>query len=537
MRMFKQVIKIALLLSIIIWIAGFCYSMSQNEMILYRGTLYHLQAKYFQSASVETMEVDPIIWQKLTGENRVHPRILTKRVLIGTQRAYNQFKVLTYQNIVQTSKQTLVSFVFVIFFFFLRGKRSKNKKHISGKKVVSAWKINLLVKWKYGSSIKIGNVLLPKNSETQHILVSGGTGSGKTNCFNHILPQIRDRHQKAIIIDTTGGFVERYYRPGKDILLNPCDPRGLPWHPWAECQEALDFESLAEGFIPQSYAENDNYWRSAARCLFSSTLQKLQFIQKNSVLTNQLLFESLANLATFLTGTKAASHIDLNSEKTAGTIRSVATTFLGSLEYLKDTENPFSIKNWVEETNNDSWLFLACTPIQRSVMNPLIASWFSIAIRSLMQMAPCRERRLWFILDELPSLHKLKDLETLLSEGRKYGACALLALQSPAQLNAIYGSNGAKTIIGNCATKVVFSEQNPEMAEQISKMFGGREIKEYQEGLSYGANDVRDGVNLSLQTRQMPLVSSTDIQFLEKNKAYIKLAGNLPITKNKFKIQ
>jgi hypothetical protein len=60
---------------------------------------------------------------------------------------------------------------------------------------------------------------------------------------------------------------------------------------------------------------------------------------------------------------------------------------------------------------------------------------------------------------------------------------------------------------------------------------------EYQEGLSYGANDVRDGVDLSLLTRQMPLVSSTDIQFLEKNKAYIKLAGNLPITKNKFKIQ
>ncbi|MBA2368060.1 MAG: type IV secretion system DNA-binding domain-containing protein [Candidatus Protochlamydia sp.] len=100
----------------------------------------------------------------------------------------------------------------------------------------------------------------------------------------------------------------------------------------------------------------------------------------------------------------------------------------------------------------------------------------------------------------------------------------------------MYGPNGAKTILGNCATKIVFAEQNPEIAEQISKIFGGREIKEYQEGLSYGANDVRDGVNLSLQTRQVPLVTATDIQFLDKNTAYIKLAGNICVAKVGFKL-
>ncbi|MBA2368061.1 MAG: type IV secretion system DNA-binding domain-containing protein [Candidatus Protochlamydia sp.] len=185
-------------------------------------------------------------------------------------------------------------------------------------------------------------------------------------------------------------------------LLNPYDIRGLPWHPWAECQDQLDIESLAEGFIPQSYSENDNYWGSAARSLFSSVLWKLRASQQTSELTNQLLFESLANLAAFVQGTKAAAHIDLNSEKTAGSIRSVATTFLSCLEHLPDTVSPFSIRNWVENESDDSWLFLYCRPIQRSALYPFLTCWFSIATRSLMQMAPCLDRRLWFVIDELP---------------------------------------------------------------------------------------------------------------------------------------
>ncbi len=130
-----------------------------------------------------------------------------------------------------------------------------------------------------------------------------------------------------------------------------------------------------------------------------------------------------------------------------------------------------------------------------------------------------------------PSLHRLKNLESFLSESRKYGGCALLALQSPAQLEAIYGPEVTRTIIGNCETKIVFAEQDPEIAVRISKVFGDREVKEYQKGLSYGVNDIRDSINLTCQTRQQPLVSPRMIRFLEKNQAYVQLPSDLPITK------
>ena len=60
--------------------------------------------------------------------------------------------------------------------------------------------------------------------------------------------------------------------------------------------------------------------------------------------------------------------------------------------------------------------------------------------------------------------------------------------------------------------------------------------KNNQQGISYGANEVRDGVNLTSQTKNISLVSATDIQSLEPNEAFVKLPGNVPIAKIKLKI-
>lgn len=224
--------------------------------------------------------------------------------------------------------------------------------------------------------------------------MTGGTGSGKTNCFHHLLPQIRAQGQRAVVIDTTGILVERYFREGKDILLNPCDPKGVAWHPWIECLNKFDYESMAESFIPQSYSDHENYWRIAARSLLSASLEKLSQSKQTSELARWLLFEPLSKLGEFVQGTKAAAHIDLNSEKTAGSIRSVASTFMGCLEFIQDTTSPFSIREWVQQQKDDSWLFLACKPMERAALNPLLSCWFSIAARSLMHMPTDLNRRL-----------------------------------------------------------------------------------------------------------------------------------------------
>jgi len=70
----------------------------------------------------------------------------------------------------------------------------------------------------------------------------------------------------------------------------------------------------------------------------------------------------------------------------------------------------------------------------------------------------------------------------------------------------------------------------------MSQMLGEQEVKEAVEGISYGAHQMRDGVSLNEQKQFKPVVSANDIMNLDDLEAYIKLPGNLPITKIKFEI-
>ena len=146
-------------------------------------------------------------------------------------------------------------------------------------------------------------------------------------------------------------------------------------YPWAECKTPFDFSEIAEAFIPHSYSEHDNYWRQASRTVFCSMLQKFDNSKKISELVRWILFEPLASMCSLLQSTKAASHMDINSEKTASSVRSVVSTFLECLECLEDTKDAFSIRDWISnDTQNyqGSWLFLHCNPDQRASAPPLL---------------------------------------------------------------------------------------------------------------------------------------------------------------------
>lgn len=535
-RMVKQVFKIAFSYSFLIGLAYLVYACSSLDL---QSGYYHLKGVTLQSFKNQVSVSNPY-WYTISGQRLDNDSklISIKQLLSFTQPRFQNLKNRGWTFLLRSLVIVILSFGAILFFFVLRGTASKRKQHISGKKYVHPLILMLQLKLlNKASKIKIGSLPLVKGTETRHILITGGTGSGKTNCLHQILKTIKAQNHKAIIVDTTQAFVNKYYSSSKDYILNPFDDRGSPWHPWVECTDSFDYESLAESLIPQSYHDHENYWRTAARTLFSSMLQITQDQKKTSELAEWLLYESLDRLAEFVQGTKAAAHIDVNSEKTAASIRSVAASFLTCFEHLKNTDNPFSIREWIQNANEGSFLFLACKPSQRAALNPLLSAWFSVAVRSLLKLDPCFERRIWFVVDELPTIHKLNELESFVSESRKYGGCGIFALQSPAQLEEIYGRFSSQTIIGNCATRIIFAEHDPEIAKRISNSLGEAEIKEYQEGISYGAHEMRDGVTLSQQTKNLPIVSPTKIQSLKTNRALVRLQGNWPITQIKIQSQ
>ena len=422
----------------------------------------------------------------------------------------------------------------VLLFFYYKGYTVRQNTHRKGIRLATAQELKRELRARgLEGHFHLDGVPLAKDRETTHMLIAGTTGAGKSNCFNHLLPQIRKNNQKAIILDLTGDFVNRYFDPAKDTLLNPTHPDGQGWNLWADATNTFDYKAMSESFIGTPSQSQDSFWSESAKACFAAALEKLSKDPNLETLLYHLTRSSLPEFAEFFAGTSAAAYADPKGERTTVSTRAVLASKIQSLEAVKEIPATFSIKHWVQDESQTGWLFLYAPPSQREVMCPMISAQISTAIKSLMDMPPDSARRCWFILDELPALNKLSSLSMLLAEGRKYGACAVAGIQDFSQLDLRYGVKGAQTILNQMNTKVVFRFTDPTGCHTAAKILGEKEETEKKENISYGANTMRDGISMVDSTNKGFVVTPTEVATLENLECYIRLPESLPITKHK----
>ncbi len=529
-RMLRQVLRIAFsvsfFLGLIISLTFFLFR-TPNEQLF--SPYYYCKARLFSSEDnrlkirgeyMEWISGKPCPYKSVSISTERLERLSEKDMLILLSKAKRHgLTSLLFMG---------VTFCWFLLFFFFRGRKSKKKKLLSGQAI----KTRKIKKIRTKGGLRIGKAVLSRASETEHLLITGGSGSGKTNAINHLLAQIRKRKQKAVIIDTTTGFVSRFYNPQKDHILNPFDARTEHWTPWVDCRTPRDLKGMATKFIPAK-EDYDFFWRQTAAIVFESALKQQQPVQNTQKLKELLLEEPLEKFAAALQQTKGAAVIDPKGDKTALSIRGMMISRTECLEYLHPTTTPFSIVDWMQSEKEDSFLFLTSRVKDRPLLRPLLSVWLSVAIEALMERGEDRERRLPFVCDELPTMDKVTGLVPLVTEGRKYGASAILAMQSPTQLKSAFGENDAFTILSQMGTTLVFREKKAKIAKEISQEFGEKEIEESQEGISYGAHEMRDGVNHSMVKRNRPVISVTEIQNLANNECFLKKADSGPIEKLK----
>jgi type IV secretory pathway TraG/TraD family ATPase VirD4 len=155
------------------------------------------------------------------------------------------------------------------------------------------------------------------------------------------------------------------------------------------------------------------------------------------------------------------------------------------------------------------------------------------AIHHVLSLNPNSRKALWFFIDEFSSLHKLPSIMDFLSRGRKFKGSLVAAVQSLSQIEATYGPKDSSTLIGLFGTLIQHRVGDISSAQKASKILGNKETLSPQEGLSYGASDTRDGVNIQHQIREEALVMPSEIMNLKDLEAFIKIPGNFPISKIK----
>jgi len=533
-QMIKQVSGVSLIICLLITVLSLFYLFVQNTSS-YERYLYwqHMHAEFktrmtFDHPSTATQE-----FQFFNGAVRELRSIdiLQNKGIKNTVDHLNQKAI---QMIPKAGLYGLGSLFLLILFFGWRGYVKSLKKLERGNEILPAQKLAKIIRKKnVASDLKLDDLPLIKDKETSHILVTGTTGSGKSNCLNTLIPQIRARGDRAIVVDMVGDFVHRYRQP-HDLILNPLDPNSQQWSPWAECFYDHHYEQLASTIVPKANS-HDPFWENAGKILLTAALRKMAEEPDIDRLYDILVQEDLGKFSAFFRGTDAASFTHADGEKMTISIRATLASQLKSFKLLKNTEDPFSVRQWVRDQSHNDWLFLTSLPDQRESLRPLITSWLDTAINALMSTPPHSGQKLWFIIDELPALHKLPSLETAMAEARKYGGCILAGIQSFPQLSKTYGQNQSQSILDLFNTKIFFRNTDPNTNSWISKVLGEAETTEHIENVSYGANTIRDGVSLSQQNRTKPLVLPTEIANLEDLESFVKLPGNWPVGKVKMK--
>jgi hypothetical protein len=338
------------------------------------------------------------------------------------------------------------------------------------------------------SQITLAGRSIAASDETKHFKIIGTTGTGKSTAIGEILERALARGDRAVIADPDGGYMRRFYDPGRgDVVLNPFDERSVKWDLFAEIKAPYDVDQLARSLIPDQDG-SDRSWRGYARTFFTAVTRQAREAGVTDVaeLYRLLVAADAKELRAMVYATPAQPFLEEHNGRMFDSIRSVTSSALGALEYVAEQKGQaFSVRRWVAE-ESPGVLFMPYKAGQIAGLRSAISGWMRLAVFETMDgpseatADPAgKERRLWFVVDELDALGQIDGLKDALARLRKFGGRCVLGFQSLAQVSSTYGQGDAHTIVENCGNTLILrcsASEGGGTARFASQLIGDREV-------------------------------------------------------------
>jgi hypothetical protein len=360
---------------------------------------------------------------------------------------------------------------------------------------------------------------IPLRAEGQHIELMGDTGTGKTRLIMQLLVQIRERGHSAIVYDPACEFVQRFYDPSKDIILNPLDARCPYWGPSEELRRRAEAKAIAASLYQPTTDKKGEFFTETPQKIFAHLLTFKPSPQE--------LVEWMANpdeIDRRVQNTEMAMMIAKGAQQQRNGVLASLGLIADSLRMLPKEEtahSSWSATDWAE--HRQGWIFLTSKPSEREALRPLHSLWIDLLVLRLLNEPKETQHPVWFVLDELASLQRLPQLHTAITENRKSKNPLVLGFQGKAQLEMIYG-HLAEVMLSQPTTKIFLRTTEPKAAEWVSNAIGKIEIERLRETHSTG---LRAGNNFTVERQVEPLVLDSEISGLPDRHAFLKLGNHV----------
>ena len=374
---------------------------------------------------------------------------------------------------------------------------------ISGPRLISQQEAQRLAAKRTGRgerTIFWAGVNLPEHCGTEHFVVVGTPGSGKTLTLHLLMQTVLSGiglglNRRAVIYDAkrdttaflAGVFKELDSKPPV-VILNPFDARCSPWAMNQDIRDGPTAFQIASILIPRTGRETQPFFIEAAQSLLGGVMEAFchhcpdTWTLRDVVLALRYPKRIAAILATCVQ-THHLIKTYVGGEKRDSDVSATIENYMRSLSFVAAywhhaTHPPISLEAWAKE---ESILVLGVDPQNDEILRALNRAVFKRLVeitRRLPDLEKGETRQAWFIIDELRNAGSLDDLDKLLVEGRSKGACIVLGFQDLSGLRLVYEDKRADEIIGACANKVFLQNGDQTTIEYATKHFKSQEVIE-----------------------------------------------------------
>jgi hypothetical protein len=379
----------------------------------------------------------------------------------------------------------------------------------------------------------VPGVRLPREIETQFLLVVGDKGSGKSNILRALASQAIARGDR-VLLHCVKGDVTRSFTRTEAVLIGAHHAEGWAWDAAADLRGRAAYMDLAEAVIPAS--ESSAFWAQAARAVFVDVLDDLAAERGKAGWTFMDLARRLIDDPQAIKARIA--HIDLGSGAlieegedgiTNTTFGVMATLWAGVLNGLRPlalawadmpADRRFSVRAWLRGKGPRIVIIQTAPEFEQlSTMVSAMVLGRVTAGLSDPSLPVDPKRRVVLVLDELKAMGRIPRLEDALAVGREKGLVAIGALQSLTQLREVYGSDRGQ-IIQDLFRMRIFSRLAAGASADLASTLIGERTMVWRE-----ANKDPDKKGLyRFERATRPVISSATLQ----NQLGVRLVGTDP---------
>ncbi|MDR2443340.1 MAG: type IV secretion system DNA-binding domain-containing protein [Deltaproteobacteria bacterium] len=337
---------------------------------------------------------------------------------------------------------------------------------------------------------------------SKHLLLVGGTGSGKTNLFYHIVKQLKRKLTKddvMLIFDSKGDFHKKFFAVGDIVIGNSVQYRES-LHKWSIYEEiiadggdsvavAQNTQEICKSLFAERIEKNSNnpFFPNAARDLLASIITALVRDGRGSPFNNKDLKNYIDStpvdiLRSLLSGHKdlaaVASYIGGKSGSQAqGVLSEMYSVTRDVLTGVFADVGDFSIRKFIRNKGGLT-AFLEYDLAIGDILSPIYTLLFDLALKEALGRTATMGN-VYLIVDELKLLPNLRHLEDGINFGRSLGLKILAGLQSIDQLNANYDREAkARNAVTGFSSIFAFRSNDSNTREYVSKLFGRNLILE-----------------------------------------------------------